>query len=324
MRYLSIIILSLFFFACGNESTPVNSTETKTPPPPPPVTADINGNAPSVSLEDAYGIKPTGTTASGYEYVMHSDEGGENIKEGEVAYFRYYIKKRDSIMSSSNDNGLGKFKVPSQEEINQRKPSPVLEGIMTMSKGDSLTVYYPASSLPRPVPELGNEPFLLYTLSLVDIKSEADYLADQEKEKAKMEARADKVGKDVAVTAADYKAGKLNSKIKTTSSGLKYIIHEAGTGKKPAVGNTVSVDYYGVLTDGQMFDNSFKRGQSFNFPLGQGRVIKGWDEGIALLKEGSKATLFVPYELGYGEAGSPPNIPAKAELIFYVELQKVL
>ena len=92
---------------------------------------------------------------------------------------------------------------------------------------------------------------------------------------------------------------------------------------KAVPGREVEVNYFGVLADGTPFDNSFKRGQTFTFPLGAGRVIPGWDEGIAMLNVGSKATLFVPYELGYGEAGSPPNIPPKAELIFYVELERV-
>jgi FKBP-type peptidyl-prolyl cis-trans isomerase len=69
-----------------------------------------------------------------------------------------------------------------------------------------------------------------------------------------------------------------------------------------------------------MFDNSFQRGQTFPFTLGQNQVIKGWDEGIALLNKGAKAFLFIPGALGYGEAGSPPVIPANAELVFYVEL----
>ena len=69
-----------------------------------------------------------------------------------------------------------------------------------------------------------------------------------------------------------------------------------------------------------MFDNSFSRGEPFVFPLGAGQVIKGWDEGLALLPKGTKATLFIPYELGYGETGSPPSIPPRSELIFYVEV----
>ena len=119
-----------------------------------------------------------------------------------------------------------------------------------------------------------------------------------------------------------YNAGKIVNQLKTTASGLKYIIHEMGEGAKPQQGTNVLVNYYGFLTDETSFDNSYKRGEPLNFPLGKGRVIPGWDEGLALLKEGSKATFFIPSALGYGERGAPPNIPPNSELVFYVELEK--
>ena len=79
--------------------------------------------------------------------------------------------------------------------------------------------------------------------------------------------------------------------------------------------------YYGVLkSNGNMFDNSWRRGSPFKFALGQGQVIRGWDEGVALLNKGAKATIILPYNLGYGEAGSPPSIPARSDLIFYIEV----
>ena len=98
---------------------------------------------------------------------------------------------------------------------------------------------------------------------------------------------------------------------------------EEGTGTQAEAGKTVSVQYYGTLMDGKMFDNSFRRGAPFEFTVGQGQVIKGWDLGLPKMKEGGKAALFIPYELAYGEAGSPPNIPAKSQLLFYVELEEV-
>lgn len=107
---------------------------------------------------------------------------------------------------------------------------------------------------------------------------------------------------------------------KGTSTGLHYIIEQEGTGPKPNKHQNVSVHYTGSLTDGTVFDSSHKRNQPITFPIGQGRVIKGWDEGIALLGVGGKAKLIIPYFLAYGEAGRPPVIPAKATLIFDVEL----
>lgn len=110
---------------------------------------------------------------------------------------------------------------------------------------------------------------------------------------------------------------------KGTPSGLHYILEQDGNGPKPNKFQEVSVHYRGTLTDGTEFDSSYKRGKPISFPIQAGRVIAGWDEGISLLSEGGKAKLIIPYFLAYGEQGRPPIIPAKATLIFDVELVRV-
>ncbi len=105
-----------------------------------------------------------------------------------------------------------------------------------------------------------------------------------------------------------------------TESGLKYAILKETDGEKPQKGQTVVVHYSGWLPDGKNFDSSYKRNQPFEFVLGQGRVIAGWDEGIALLNKGEKAQLVIPPELGYGERGAQGVIPPNSTLIFDVEL----
>ncbi|MEZ4708611.1 MAG: FKBP-type peptidyl-prolyl cis-trans isomerase [Caldilineaceae bacterium] len=109
-----------------------------------------------------------------------------------------------------------------------------------------------------------------------------------------------------------------------TDSGLEIIVTEAGSGPKPEPGSVVVVHYTGMLEDGTVFDSSVTRGEPISFPLGQGRVIPGWDEGIALLNQGSKAQLIIPSELGYGAQGAGGVIPPNATLIFDVELVDVL
>ena len=108
-----------------------------------------------------------------------------------------------------------------------------------------------------------------------------------------------------------------------TSSGLQYNEKKAGKGKQAEKGKTVSVHYAGRLENGKEFDNSFKRGQPISFTLGVGQVIAGWDEGIALMKEGGEATLIIPPHLGYGTQGAGGVIPPNATLIFDVELVSV-
>jgi peptidylprolyl isomerase len=126
-------------------------------------------------------------------------------------------------------------------------------------------------------------------------------------------------------TAAPEKSKEPQNKLNveyTTASGLKYKIIEKGTGTKAVPGSTVAVHYVGTLQDGTKFDSSRDRGQPYSFPLGAGRVIKGWDEVIALLQVGDIAILTIPPSLGYGPNAMGP-IPANSTLIFEVELMDV-
>lgn len=111
--------------------------------------------------------------------------------------------------------------------------------------------------------------------------------------------------------------------IVTTPSGLQYIDIEEGTGATPQAGQTVIVHYTGTLQDGTKFDSSRDRNQPFSFPLGAGRVIRGWDEGISTMKVGGRRQLIIPPELGYGARGAGGVIPPNATLIFDVELLRI-
>ena len=109
----------------------------------------------------------------------------------------------------------------------------------------------------------------------------------------------------------------------TRPSGLKIKINMEGGGEKPNLGQTVFVHYRGTLEDGTKFDSSFDRNQPFSFPVGQGKVIKGWDEAFMDMKVGTHATLTIPPELGYGDRGAGNVIPPNSTLIFDVELLEV-
>ncbi len=111
-----------------------------------------------------------------------------------------------------------------------------------------------------------------------------------------------------------------SSKIVTTPSGLKYYIVKQGTGNHPVPGQSILVHYHGTLTDGKTFDSSFERGAPFETVIGKGQVIKGWDEGIPMLKVGGQAILIIPPHLGYSDQPMGDKIPANSTLIFYVEL----
>jgi len=106
----------------------------------------------------------------------------------------------------------------------------------------------------------------------------------------------------------------------TTDSGLQMIEVKEGTGTTPKSGDTVRVHYTGTLPDGKKFDSSRDRNEPFEFTLGQGQVIQGWDEGIALMKVGGRSNLIIPSELGYGAQGAGGKIPPNSTLHFDVEL----
>lgn len=106
-----------------------------------------------------------------------------------------------------------------------------------------------------------------------------------------------------------------------TASGLAYKVIKEGTGATPGPEDVVEVHYHGTLSDGTVFDSSVERGKTISFPLN--RVIRGWTEGLQLMKEGGKTKFLIPSELAYGDAGAPPKIPGGATLTFEVELFKV-
>lgn len=271
-----------------------------------------------------------GLTSSGMKYVVHTSGDNPKPQPGDYVHFHAQMRNGEKVVYASRSQGDPPFLQISKATVTGRKPSPVEDVLREMGIGDSVTLFIPIDTLdPKPT-GFEDTDFMLYDVVCLDIQSEEifkeQYRKRQEGESVMqnaVRARAPEVAKAAIELTAKYMAGELQGQLQTTPSGLKYIIHEEGQGAQAIPGKLVNVHYYGLLTDGAMFDNSFQRGSSISFPLGQGRVIPGWDEGIAVLKEGGKATFFIPQELGYGETGSPPRIPPNAELVFYVELVKV-
>lgn len=184
----------------------------------------------------------------------------------------------------------------------QDKPKTdiVLQKVSIFSKGDEFKKYDAATLFNEGKGKIeANNKKILEELAAAKKKKEEDFKNNQLK------------------MVEDMKAG-----MTATESGLFYKITKKTDGKTCVAGNTVAVHYAGKLIDGTEFDNSFKRGEPIDFPVGMGRVIKGWDEGIMLLKEGETATFLIPPALGYGANGAGGVIPANAWLVFDVELVK--
>lgn len=156
---------------------------------------------------------------------------------------------------------------------------------------------------------------LVYKIEMLDIvtKAEEDKAAREKTEKAKSTEEADR----------EHYLKANNIKVKPLPSGLYYVETKTGKGQAPKPGDKVKVHYTGYLTDGTKFDSSLERGQPYEFEVGKGRVIKGWDEGICLMKPGGKAKLVIPSKLGYGERGGGDKIGPYVTLVFDIELLSV-
>ncbi len=272
-------------------------------------------------------------TPTGFEYmIVRKGSSSESIPVNSYVFFSMTLSEKDSVLQSTAKTGKPSVLKITGDTKSFGQLAPLVDLMATLHLGDSMRFFFPIDSFKQKPPgfEKFTEP-LVYSVGVLNIMNEAQFQAhsdsiQREQDKVKQVVR-DRLPEIETKTKAIYDAynkGELKSVIKTTDSGLKYIIHEPGDeGTKPAKGSQVSVHYYGMLAaDGKMFDSSFKNGQPYQFPVGMGQVIPGWDEGISLLNKGAKATLFIPAKLGYGAAGSPPVIPANADLIFYVELER--
>lgn len=144
----------------------------------------------------------------------------------------------------------------------------------------------------------------------------------QKKVQAKQEAMRKVQGEANKKAGDEFLAANAKQKgVKTTDSGLQYLVIEPGNGKTPAATDKVKVNYRGMLVDGTEFDSSYKRGNPVEFPVNG--VIKGWTEALQMMKEGAKYQLFIPAELAYGDRGAGPAIGPNSTLIFDVELLAV-
>jgi FKBP-type peptidyl-prolyl cis-trans isomerase len=252
-----------------------------------------------------------------------------------------YRTDRDSLLMDSRQRQPGP--VPVGLPPTAPRHGSIEEAMSLLLPGDSAVFRFNADTafaqMRQPVPPFvrsaGNGlrltivPKELVTMDEMQARQQA-MMAEQQKMMAEQQrgakARAAKLlVQDDATIQAYLKEHKLNLKAKKTPGGTWYVITKPGTGAQPKPGQTVSVKYRGtILATGKEFDSSAKHGDTpFEFTLGQGQVIQGWDQGIAALPKGSKATLYIPSPLGYGERGAGADIPANAILSFDVELVNI-
>jgi FKBP-type peptidyl-prolyl cis-trans isomerase len=263
-------------------------------------------------------VKYSKSKTSGLSYVMHKSNKGPKLKLDDVVTLNLkYITSKDSIVFDSWKMGK-----PIQLKIAKSSfKGDLMDGLTLLTVGDSASFLINADSLftktfgaPRPA-FIDSSSFLSFTVKVISTTTDAALKAEElkaEKENAMKENE----------MIAKYIAEKQITPSKS-SSGLMYIISEPGAGEQAQAGKTVKVHYTGRLLDGTKFDSSLDRSDPIEFKLGQGMVIKGWDEGIALLKVGGKALLIIPSNLAYGSRGAGGVIPPFSPLTFEVELVSV-
>ncbi|GAB3304774.1 hypothetical protein GCM10027511_17730 [Hymenobacter humi] len=227
-------------------------------------------------------------------------------------------------MLQPGDSGVFRFQVDSLIKPKSGQPVPPF-----LRKGGNVVLMYVATT-PKLITQeeaQAMQPELQKRAMAAQMKQRmaSPEYAKQMKEQADAQAKAlaapevvAQLKKDDAVL-QDY-IKKNNLTVQKTPSGIYYQVLKPGTGAKPQPGQTVSVNYNGTLLSGKLFDSSEKTGKPIDFPIGQGAVIPGWDQGIALLNKGSKAILLIPSSLAYGTRGAGADIPANAPLRFEVEL----
>jgi len=265
---------------------------------------------------------------SGLEYRIVDDKSGDKMAAvGTVVKMHIVTTIHDSVLFDSRKlNGNEPIETPVSPV--QPKNMDIMEGFPKLSEGDSVVFRAVVDSLAKgqQLPPFAKSGDLIeFRVRIVSVMTEA------EAGKAKEEAAKKQQEKDDKEIAAYLQSNGLNAQ--KTASGMYYVITRPGSGANAANGQEVTMNYTGTLLNGKKFDSNedpaFQHVEPFKFKLGQGQVIRGWDEGIALLNKGAKATLIIPSGMAYGAQampGSPANpdgIPANSSLIFNVEVKDI-
>ena len=257
---------------------------------------------------------------NGVSLKYFKNGSGDFVENGEIIMF--------SLLYYDNE-GNEQFRSQPNEPVLQQKDSlweniPFLNVISTLKEGDSVFFqlsldqflgFIPGANYPD---SLGSELMSFYA-GIEDIMTREEFENYQKEQYEKMKMNDDQQ-LSIDLELIDNYLKENNIDATKTSSGLHYVITKMGTGENAASGDNVTLHYTGMLLNGEKFDSSLDRNQPFSFQLGQGMVIRGWDEGITYFNKGSEGTLYIPSSLGYGPSGAGGAIPPNAILIFEIQV----
>mgnify|MGYP003154223762 CR=1 FL=1 len=282
-------------------------------------------------------------TPEGVEYVLVDSNDGASLEEGDYAIFSLRLEdSKDSVLLNSEE--VGELPIQVDDSVLSTR-GPLFSILKQLKIGDSIKTKLTASEVftqgfKQPVsPGMDKAESLTIYAKAIQKFDTAGFMEWQQQKKseamAKMQEEAEEQKGIDDELIKDF-LSENNIEAEKTESGLYYMVTKETSGEKPEAGDTVKVNYVGKLMDGTIFDSSYedvaKEAGIYNekreygpiaIPIGKGRVIRGWDEGIMLLNEGSEATLYIPSGLAYGPRAAGPTIPANSTLIFDVELVEV-
>ncbi len=254
----------------------------------------------------------------GYKYQVVRAGTGETAKNGEVGYYNItYKNEKDSLIFETKGESVP---IPC-DTAQWAAMGPLYKALAIVKEGDSIIVKIPTKKLfdesfkAQVPPTLNSEGEITFYIGAHKYMSQEEMMADM------MKKSEEQVAKDKVIIESYLQQNNITAQ--STESGLRYVITAEGKGANAQPGQQVTVHYTGTLLEGtDPFDSSIGK-DPLQFTLGQGMVIPGWDEGLALLKAGGKATLYIPSSLAYGERGAGGVIPPNGILKFDVELVKI-
>lgn len=264
---------------------------------------------------------------NGLYYQFFSQNGGELPQNGDLLEVKLCCMVNDTIPIIPLTENMMMLQEP-------KFLGDINEGLALMHKGDSASFIVNIDSTfkymfgqPTLPAEFKSTDIMRFEIMVKDFYPEKVYAQRFANDvKNRNDERAAKLQNDYPEESAKAADALANYLVKNgivaepTASGLRYVVTSEGNGEKPQVGKPVTMHYTGKLLDGTVFDSSVERGEPFQFVLGVGQVIPGWDEGVQLMSKGEKGVLYIPYYLGYGERQAGDKIVPFSNLMFEVEL----
>lgn len=283
-------------------------------------------SVPQQALPDNSGPQE-GFTASGFRYLHHLRNEGPKPGPGDFILFHLHMSNGDSVMYDSRQQpNMPRLQVPAPGK-GPNQASPVVEGLLLMAEGDSLTVWYPIDSLGGPPPAgYENTGFILYTLALKDIQSAEEYREEKPafaaEEKERLAKRLAYARLETRFLWKQYRTGMLGDRLQVSPSGMEYIPLEIGTGPVPENDQWISLHYLCLgMSDGAECGNTYERNRELFFRIGGGSVLPQWEETALRFPAGSSAILFVPPGSGAGLELSPA-FRTDEGLVFFLEFKQ--